>query len=90
MDICFEYKAFKLYNPTNSKVIIRRDVVFDENTSWKLESNNKSSQDIMEDEFFPSEKVSQSLDNIESLTNTLSHSLGYCSDTSQKTNIDGA
>ena len=29
-----ESKAYRLYNPTNKKTHISRDVVFDENNSW--------------------------------------------------------
>lgn len=65
---CSESKAFRLYNPTNGKVIIRRDVVFDENSCWKRESSSKSSQAVMEDEVFPSEGES------ELFVNTPSHS----------------
>lgn len=58
-----ESKDFRLYNPTNCIVIIRRDVVFDENIGWKWDSNNKISQVIVENEAFPSDEVSQSLAN---------------------------
>ncbi|XP_069144340.1 uncharacterized protein [Solanum lycopersicum] len=34
-----ESKDFRLYNPTNCIVIIRRDVVFDENIGWKWDRN---------------------------------------------------
>lgn len=32
-----ESKAYKMYNPTTGKIIISRDVVFEENESWNWE-----------------------------------------------------
>lgn len=31
---CTQSKAYRLYNPLSGKILIRRDVVFDENASW--------------------------------------------------------
>jgi hypothetical protein len=31
---CTQSKAYRLYNPLNDKVLIRRDVIFDEKASW--------------------------------------------------------
>lgn len=73
---CSESKAFRLYNPTNGKVIIRRDVVFDENACWKWESNNQSSQVAVGNEAVPGEAVSQPL------ADTPSHSSGNSSNIS--------
>ena len=36
-----ESKAYKLYNPTNNKVIISKDVVFEEDKSWIWHGNIK-------------------------------------------------
>jgi len=33
---CTQSKAYRLYNPLNGKILIRRDVVFDENVSYKI------------------------------------------------------
>ncbi|KAK9157521.1 hypothetical protein Scep_004095 [Stephania cephalantha] len=32
---CNQSKAYRLYNPLSGQIVIRRDVVFDENTCWK-------------------------------------------------------
>ncbi|PNX65799.1 cysteine-rich receptor-like protein kinase 25-like protein, partial [Trifolium pratense] len=37
-----ESKAYKLYDPIQKKIIISRDVVFDENQGWNWEDKNKS------------------------------------------------
>ncbi|CAJ2658399.1 unnamed protein product [Trifolium pratense] len=42
-----ESKAYKLYDPIQKKIIISRDVVFDENQGWNWEDKNKSK--IVED-----------------------------------------
>lgn len=31
---CTQSKAYRLYNPLNGKISVRRDVIFDENTCW--------------------------------------------------------
>ena len=36
---CTESKAYRLYNPLNGKILVRRDVIFDENTSWECSKN---------------------------------------------------
>ena len=40
-----ESKAYKLYNPTDNKVIISRDVVFEEDKSWNWHDNIKECMD---------------------------------------------
>lgn len=37
-------KAYRLYNPVSGKVIINRNVVFDEKTSWNWETNEGKTQ----------------------------------------------
>ncbi|GKU85713.1 hypothetical protein SLEP1_g340 [Rubroshorea leprosula] len=34
-EACYESKGYRLYNPITKKLIIRRDVVFDENNAWE-------------------------------------------------------
>lgn len=41
---CAQSKAYRLYNPVGGKVIISRDVIFDEAGEWKWEVNNGSAQ----------------------------------------------
>ena len=31
---CTQSKAYKLYNPVSEKILVRRDVIFNENVSW--------------------------------------------------------
>jgi hypothetical protein len=46
-----ESKAYKLYDPIHKKVIISRDVVFDESLGWNWEekSNKQASQPVQDD-----------------------------------------
>jgi hypothetical protein len=46
-----ESKAYKLYDPIHKKVIISRDVVFDESRGWNWEgkSNKQASQPVQDD-----------------------------------------
>lgn len=39
-----ESKAYKLYNPVSKKIIISRDVVFDEDNFWPWEENPSNRQ----------------------------------------------
>ncbi|GAU28453.1 hypothetical protein TSUD_55040 [Trifolium subterraneum] len=45
-----ESKAYKLYDPIDKKIIISRDVIFDESKSWNSENSNQqtNSNDIWE------------------------------------------
>ncbi|PNX66111.1 copia-type polyprotein, partial [Trifolium pratense] len=50
-----ESKAYKLYDPENGKIIISRDVVFEENKGWNWnkisdKKQNQSSNDVLSDE----------------------------------------
>lgn len=41
-----ESKAYRLYNPLTKKIVVSRDVVFEENESWDC---NKSGKEIRSD-----------------------------------------
>lgn len=41
-----ESKAYKLYDPVEEKIIVRRDVVFEESKGWKW--NEKSNTEVIE------------------------------------------
>ncbi|KAA0050265.1 integrase [Cucumis melo var. makuwa] len=38
---CTQSKAYRLHNPLNGKILIRRDVVFDESASWDWKNNEE-------------------------------------------------
>ena len=42
---CNESKAYKLYNPITSKIIVSRNVIFNEAASWNWSSNNDSKEE---------------------------------------------
>ncbi|MCH81290.1 copia-type polyprotein, partial [Trifolium medium] len=53
LGISEESKAYKLYDPTTKKIIISRDVVFEESKGWNWSSDQKSkviSEDLVDDE----------------------------------------
>ncbi|CAL2228256.1 unnamed protein product [Prunus armeniaca] len=39
-------KAYKLYNPVTKKIVVSRDVIFDENTMWNWSENRSIQQQI--------------------------------------------
>eukprot|EP00268_Persea_americana_P034969 TRINITY_DN34554_c2_g2_i10.p3 TRINITY_DN34554_c2_g2~~TRINITY_DN34554_c2_g2_i10.p3 ORF type:complete len:198 (-),score=47.61 TRINITY_DN34554_c2_g2_i10:1828-2421(-) len=39
-----ESKAYRLYDPTSQKIIVSRDVVFEENESWNWDESQESDQ----------------------------------------------
>ncbi|CAJ2658384.1 unnamed protein product [Trifolium pratense] len=41
-----ESKAYKLYNPKEKKIIVSRDVVFEENKSWNWDKKAESSKNV--------------------------------------------
>ncbi|MCH81754.1 retrovirus-related pol polyprotein from transposon tnt 1-94, partial [Trifolium medium] len=46
-----ESKAYKLYDPEKKKIIVSRDVVFEENKSWEWnKSNTKKNSEVIDDE----------------------------------------
>ncbi|KAL8104868.1 hypothetical protein AgCh_028873 [Apium graveolens] len=50
---CFEAsKAYKLYNPITKKVIISRDVIFNEEASWEWKNEKESSRIFLDDDAF--------------------------------------
>ena len=42
---CTQSKAYRLYNPLSRKILIRRDVVFDEMASWNWSGSNGKKQE---------------------------------------------
>lgn len=46
-------KAYKLYNPVSGKIMVNRNVVFNEDASWNFNSGNKSSNI----QLFPSDVI---------------------------------
>ncbi|XP_073152810.1 uncharacterized protein [Henckelia pumila] len=40
LGVSYKTKAYKLYNPNTKKIVISRDVVFDEKTSWSWAQND--------------------------------------------------
>lgn len=42
---CTQSKAYRLYNPLSRKILIRRDVVFDEMASWNWSGSNEKIQE---------------------------------------------
>lgn len=46
-----ESKAYRLYDPVTDKVVISRDVIFDEEATWDWPKGNQETQElIIEDE----------------------------------------
>lgn len=52
-----KFKAYKLYNPMKGRVIVSRDVIFNEGAKWNWkteeESQKKISIEVAEDSVFP-------------------------------------
>lgn len=42
-----ESKAYRLYDPTNKKIVISRDVIFDEDASWNWSKENQVQQELI-------------------------------------------
>lgn len=47
-----ESKAYKLHNPNNKKVVITRDVIFEESQGWNLnaDENTQTSKVLIDDD----------------------------------------
>lgn len=44
-----ESKGYRLYNPESKKIIIFRDVIFDENSFWKWKEEKSHDMQFLED-----------------------------------------
>lgn len=42
-----ESKAYRLYDPTNKKIVISRDAIFDEDASWNWSKENQVQQELI-------------------------------------------
>ena len=49
---CEASKAYKLYNPIKKKVIVSRDVIFNEEASWEWKNKKESSSVFLDDDAF--------------------------------------
>lgn len=43
---CIASKAYRLYDPVTGSILIKRDVIFDENASWDFSENNEQVQKV--------------------------------------------
>ncbi|KAJ1704767.1 hypothetical protein LUZ63_004546 [Rhynchospora breviuscula] len=47
---CIQSKGYRLYNPETKKIIVSRNVMFDENMSWKWNSDDIEAPIVLEEE----------------------------------------
>ncbi|GAU22710.1 hypothetical protein TSUD_138340 [Trifolium subterraneum] len=82
-----ESKAYKLYDPVEKKIIVSRDVVFEENEGWNWDKNtveDNNSQDIEDD---IEERRTEPVENFEEIPQ-VSNETGVHNGTNETTHID--